>query len=626
MSGKLDITRRDFLNGAALCLAAGTTLSPLEILAREPARYPPALTGLRGSQPGSFEIAHAVALAGKRYPRPTAQTDADYDLVVVGGGISGLAAAHLYRQRAGADRRVLVLDNHDDFGGHARRNEFEVDGETLIGYGGSQSIDTPSAYSAVARGLLEDLGIRVERFYDYFDQDYFRARGMRPSIYFDAAVYGEHRTLPNVFGDYRGAANPDTVSATIDAYPLSESSKRSLERLLAFDADPFAGLDNAEKLRVLRALPYTGFLRKHAGATDEVVALIRDDIKGLWGVGWDALPTIEAWKLGHPGTRGIELEPDAFIGRSFGEEPYIFHFPDGNATIARALVRDLVPGTVDAATVEALVSARVDYAALDTAASSCRVRLNSTAVNVRHTPDDRHVDVTYIRDGRAERVRGRHVILACYNAMIPHICPEVPAAQAEAIGYAEKIPLVYTSIAVRNWLAWAELGTHSVYAPQSRYMHSFGLDFPVSIGDYRYTKDPSTPTVLHGSFVPTEPGRGLTDRQQSVAGRARLYEMSFDDHEQAILAQLDGALSAGGFDAGRDIAAITVNRWPHGYTYEYNPLFEPAEYGRWNGPHITARVPIGRISIANSDASAYAYVDGAIDAAHRAVGEQIWTA
>ena len=154
-------------------------------------------------------------------------------------------------------------------------------------------------------------------------------------------------------------------------------------------------------------------------------------------------------------------------------------------------------------------------------------------------------------------------------------------------------------------------------------MHSFGLDFPVSMGDYRFTQSPDTPTVLHGAFVPTEPDKGLTDKEQNLAGRRRIYEMSYDDHENLLLEQMNGALAGGGFDAERDIAAITINRWPHGYAYEYNDLYDSPDYTPYDGPHIAGRTQIGRISIANSDASAYAYVNAAIDAADRAVNEQI---
>ena len=148
MTKKLSITRRDFMNGFAMSLTASTALSPFELLAMNEQMgkgvfYPPELTGMRGSHPGSFEVAHALARNGARWTEPSDQTDLDYDVVVVGGGISGLSAAHLYRQRNGGEARILILDNHDDFGGHAKRNEFTVDGKQLICYGGSQSIDSP---------------------------------------------------------------------------------------------------------------------------------------------------------------------------------------------------------------------------------------------------------------------------------------------------------------------------------------------------------------------------------------------------------------------------------------------------------------------------------------------------
>ncbi|MGH8165944.1 MAG: twin-arginine translocation pathway signal, partial [Woeseiaceae bacterium] len=248
------------------------------------------------------------------------------------------------------------------------------------------------------------------------------------------------------------------------------------------------------------------------------------------------------------------------------------------------------------------------------------------AVNLSHTPDQKHVDVTYVNDGDVYRVRAKHVVFAGYNAMLPYICGEVPPAQREAIEYAEKVPLVYISIAVRNWNALAEMGYSSVFIPQSKYIYSFGLDFPVSMGDYQFTQDPQQPTILHGSWVPNMPEQGLSAREQHVAGRRQLYELSFDDFETDIVAKMSGSLAPGGFDAERDIAAITVNRWPHGYAYEYNDLCDPEGFTPQNGPHVAGRAQIGRISIANSDASAYAYVDGAVDAADRAVNEQMHTA
>lgn len=622
MTDKLKITRRDFVSGFALSLAAGTSLSPLEILAQQgngaDLYYPPSLTGLRGSHPGSYEIAHAMAWGGATFSRPDAQTDNVYDLVVLGGGLSGLSAAHLYREKVGPDARILILDNHDDFGGHAKRNEFDVNGKKLLCYGGSQSIDTPGHYSQVSSQLLKDVGIDTQRFYDYFDRSYYKDRGLGNGIYFSKEAYGADSVSSNV------TRLPGDADATkvIDSYPLSGASKAAFIRLLQSETDYLQDKSRDEKISLMKAMSYMDFLKNTVGVPEAVTLVLRDTIKGFWGFGWDALSALEGYRMGMPGTHHLGL--GKLQGEAPGrDEPYIFHFPDGNAGVARSLVRKLIPDAVPGRTMEDLVLSRVDYSLLDRTSNNTRIRLNCTGVDARHVDQDRFVDVTYVHQGRTYRVRGKHAILACYNNMVPHICPEISEAQTEAIAAATKIPLVYISVAVRNWRAFENLGYHSFYIPQGKLMHSFGMDFPVSMGGYQFTQRSSQPTVIHGTYCPTAPSQGLTEREQHVAGRRNLFEMSFADLERDIIGQMSGALAGGGFDAQRDIAAITVNRWPHGYAYEYNELFDPPDWNRASGPHQAGSAQMGRISIANSDASAYAYVNGAIDAADRAVNEQI---
>ena len=626
MTKKLNITRRDFMNGVAMSLTAGTALSPLELLAMThqssaDALYPPELIGMRGSHPGSFEVAHALARNGARWTEPTDQTDRDYDLVIVGGGISGLSAAYLYKQRHGKNSRILILDNHDDFGGHAKRNEFTVDGKQLIGYGGSQSIADPSSWSPVGKKLLKDVGVHTERFYDYFDRNYFKDRKLGRGLYFSRDQYGKDYVSDNILGA-KIKDNEQEIIDLINAYPIAEASKTALIKLLSQTENYLLGMGSQEdKINLLRQTSYSDFLRKYVNVSEEVVLLYRDMSRGLWGIGWDALSALDAYKSDMPGTLGLNLK---IAEQSYErDEPYIFHFPDGNAGFARSIVRELIPSAISGTTMEDLVKARVDYAGLDLDSLKVRIRLNSTADKVEHTPSEKTVDVTYIKLGSPYRVRGAHVIMACYNNIIPDICPEVPDAQKEAIAYATKMPLVYISVAVRNWNAFSNLGYRSFYIPQPSLMHSFGLDFPVSMGGYNFTQNPDEPTVIHGTHVPLDPDKGLNAREQCIAGRTRLYEMSFDDFEKNIVSQMSGALRDGGFDAEQDIAAITVNRWPHGYAYEYLDYSDPVEFSPSNGPHIAGRAQIGRISIANSDASAYAYLIGAIDAADRAVNEQL---
>lgn len=606
----------------AMTVAAGSSLSPLELLAREKVPYPPALTGMRGSHPGAFEVAHGLALGGANWARPATQTDKEYDLVVVGGGISGLSAAFLFRQRAGPDARILVIDNHDDFGGHARRNEFDVDGAHLIGYGGSQSIDSPSTYSPAAAGLLRDIGIDVKRFYEYFDRDWAAKRGLDDGVYFSAERYGKDCVRPALLQPY-SLWRANDPQAIIDGYPMSEAARASFLQILTEPRDYLDGMAQGEKTELMRRISYSDYLRKYVGAHDEVIAFLRDSLKGLWGFGFDALSALEGARYTMPGTEhlGHQARPD---GVDLDGEPYIFHFPDGNAGIARALVRRLIPSALPGPdTMEALTVTPVDYSQLDRPSHATRLRLGSTAIDVRHVRDSQAVDVTYVQNAQAQRVRGRHVILACYNRVIPYICNEMPAAQVEAIRTAQKIPLVYITVALRNWRAFDAVGYRSFYVPQADLMHSFGLDFPVSIGDYRFAQSRDEPILVHGTYAPAVPDQGYTEREQHILGRQQMLQMSFADYERQIVRQMNGALGDGGFDAGRDIAGITVNRWPHGYAYEYNELFDPPEWNPKNGPHLAGAAQLGRISIANSDAAAYAYVNGAIDAAVRAVNEQL---
>lgn len=619
---KADITRRDFLNGVALSVAAGA-LAPAALFAEGPAAtpaYPPSALGLRGAHAGAFEVAHALAWEGRQWPRPAALTDRLYDLVVVGAGLSGLAAAHRFRERAGEDARILILDNHDDFGGHAKRNEFTVDGRTLIGYGGSQSIDGPSQYSPGSKAILKSLGVDVAKFYNYFDQNYYVRRGMRTGIFLDKKSYGADALTDVPFPFWSQTPDPDVVKKALKALPLSAAAKSSIKGLVLKDRDFLTGKSVDEKIAFLRSISYEEYLRQHASAPQELILMLRRVPTAIWGVGWDALSALEAARWEMPGTAGLGVAAAIENPHAF-EEPYIFHFPDGNASLARLLVRKLIPAAVPGSTMEDVVTARVDYGMLDVAGSPARIRLNATAVDIRHSPTKKSVDVVYVKGGAVHRVRGRHVIMAGYMAMAPHLCPEMSEEQKEKIRFFTKIPLVYGNVALRNWRAFDKAGFDRIYSPSS-FFEVMALDFPVSIGDYKFAESPDEPVLLHMQHVPIEPGAGLDEKSQHRAGRQRLYALAYDDFESAAVEQLTAMLGPFGFDAERDIAGITINRWPHGYAYEYNDLFDSPDWTPANGPHLAARAAIGRISLANSDSSAYAYVNGAFDAAIRAVEEQ----
>lgn len=631
-----NITRRDFVNGVSLASAAGAFISPMELFAQSGQSasndYPPSLTGMRGSHEGSFEVAHSISWEGKDWGIPKDQTDDIYDMIVVGGGISGLSAAFLYQQKMGGGKKILILDNHDDFGGHAKRNEFEVDGKTIIGYGGSQTIQDPGQYSSEAAKLLKDISIETDRFYDYFDQDYFKKYNMSGATYFQKEHFGQEKVVRNpfqsnagVFGDATDGFDKAARIEKIRDFPISKEGQDAIIEFLFNPQDHLSELSTDEKIKKLNSMSYTDYLKEYCGFTKEASDIIRDTSKGIWGTGWDALSALEAIRMWQPGMQHYEDVAEVIFEDAKESEPYIAHFPDGNAGVARSLVRKLIPDAVPGSTMEDLVYSRVNYQILDDQNNDNRIRLSSTAVNVKHAIDQSHVDVTYVKNNKTYRVRGKHVVLACYNNIIPYICPEVPEKQREAIEYATKVPLVYTNIVLRNWRAFADLNFNRINIPRDQLTQDYYLDFPVSMGGYNFSENPDHPIVVHGTFVPTIPDEGFSHKEQSQMGRMKVYQLNYDDFEKSIFDHFDGFLKGSGFDVERDIAAITVNRWPHGYAWEYNHLYDPIEYNPKNGPHILGASQIGRISIANSDASAYAYVNGAIDAAVRAVNEQINT-
>ena len=612
----LRISRRDFLNGVALTIASGLTSA--EQLAAASANYPPALTGLRGQHDGSFEIAHALARDHMDFRTEDVAIEENYDLVVVGAGISGLAAAWYYRRAAG-DARILVLDNCDDFGGHAKRNEFTHGQRLIIGYGGSQSLQSPKTlYSEVAKGLLRDLGVDIGRFETAFDRKLYRSLGLSRAIFFareafgrDALVRGDTLALPE--GDGLPATrNGRPPEAFVAALPISDAGKAQLVALYDAARDPLADRSVDEKLRLLRTTSYRDYLIRYCGCGDEVANCFQGRTLDFFGLGCDAVPAADVRDFGYPGFAGLTLP---VVDNPERSEPYIYHFPDGNASLARLLVRSLLPAAAPGNTMDDIVLAPFDYAALDRADQNTRIRVNATCVSVRDSGDD--VFVGYLRNGVPHRVEAKHVMLACFHSIIPHLMPELPQAQREALAQNVKTPLVYTNVLVRDWQAWARLGVSDIVAPMS-FHNRVSLDFPVSLGGYRHPRDPAEPMVLHMVHVPGAPNSGLDARTQFRLGRNKLLHMTFADFEEKIRDELDRMLRAGGFSGARDILAITVNRWSHGYGYAANSLFDGDDYEE---TLQRARQPVGRVAIANSDAGGDAYAHLAIDHAARAVRE-----
>ncbi|MBV6662789.1 NAD(P)-binding protein [Pseudomonas yamanorum] len=618
----MDITRRDFLNGVAITIAAGMT--PLQILQAAPdgRYYPPALTGLRGSHAGSFEIAHQMGWEKKAFDTDKLPITEDYDLVVVGGGLSGLSAAWFYREKH-PKAKILILENHDDFGGHAKRNEFQAGGRLIIGYGGSEAFQSPNhLYSKEVNGLLKKLGVNIKRFETAFDRQFYPGLGLSRGVFFDKENFGEDKLVtgdptPMVADDIApDQLHARSISDFINDFPLPEADRQALIALHVAPKDYLPGKSAEEKAEYLAATSYRDFLLKDVGLSEGAVKYFQSRTNDFMALSIDAVASADAYSVGFPGFGGMNLAPISEEAAAEMEEPYIYHFPDGNASLARLLVRSLIPAVAPGHTMDDIVLAPFDYAKLDQPKTPVRVRLNSTAVSVRNVGDGVHIG--YSRGGQLAQVRGKRCILACYNMMIPYLLRDLPAEQAQALSQNVKYPLVYTKVVVRNWTSFQKLGVHEIYAATQPYSR-IKLDYPVSMGGYEHPRDPTQPIGLHMVYVPTSPNSGMNGRDQARAGRGKLYGQTFEQLEAQLRDQLQRMLGPGGFNHQTDILAITVNRWSHGYATFSNSLFDDADESE--KLKDLARKPLGHVSIANSDAAWSAYAHAAIDEAYRAVGE-----
>jgi spermidine dehydrogenase len=537
-----------------------------------------------------------------------------YDLIVVGGGLSGLAAAYFFRKEQGPNSKILILENHEDFGGHATRNEFRSGDRTLLMNGGTLNIEDFSAYDEPSQALIRELGIDVGRYAEFNHAELYPSLGLSRGVFFDEETFGVDRLVVG--------QDELELREFLAKTPLSEPARKDIARLYEDRVDYLPDLSLEEKTRALSRMSYLQFLTDLVKVDASVLPYFQTWWQWYWAIGSDALPAELARGTGFPGFQGMgfpESEPSGW----WPESEQFFRFPDGNASIARLLVRSMIPASAPGSNAEDIVTAQFDYAQLDRDGAPVRVRLNSTAVRVRHVGDKesaKEVEVTYVRSRQARRVRGRSCVLACYNQMIPYMCPELPEAQRTALSYALKAPMVYTNVLIRNWKAFQRLGLSGAFCPGS-YHEAVVLGTPISIGEYRCPRTPDEPMVLQLYRMPLAPG--LPAPEQWKIGRKEWAP--FETYEREVRDQLGRMLSAGGFDPARDIEAITVNRWSHGYAYGYDPATNEVDFVS-DSPEkkrnlLLARRPFGRIAIANSDAAANAMTQGAMGEAHRAVRE-----
>ena len=607
------ITRRDFVNGTLM--AAGTSMLPFGttsqavLAALDPSHYPPALTGLRGSHVGSYTNAHNRALAKKSYWGPTTELKEEYDLVVVGGGISGLSAGYFYQKKHGKDKKVLILDNHDDFGGQCTRNEHTIDGNRRLSYGGSQTLVRPQHGGKVVLSLLKDIGVDLERFKTAYDSDFFKRNNLGSVTYFNKKIFGEDKVVKHPYCNYPNYIEgllPGKLSHEEAAQqaPLSEKGKEQLLRVLKGGLHAIK-VPRGELRKYFRSHSYYDYLKDTLGVDDPgVFRMARHSALDWAGSGADVMSIGQAKGCGALGFAPVAVYDE--------DNPYIHHFPDGNATVVRLLVKKMIPNVGAGNNAEEIILSKFNYSELDKSSNIFRIRLNSTVVKVKHSGDPKsssEVFVNYINDNKSYQVKGKGVVMACYNTMIPHIVPDLPKEQAAALRLQVRSPLQYTTVGLKNWRAMKEMEIGLAMSPGN--MHQVVLmDFPVSMGGYEYTKTPEDPCVIQMISCPYGETVGAPRLEQVREARYRMLSLQFKDYEQEIREHLSGMLPKALFDFDRDVKSITVNRWAHGYTN--------------GGPGDSTRIgrqPFGRITIANADSAPGSDVKVAMMMAWRAVKE-----
>ena len=609
------ISRRDFVNGA-LVAGAGLLLNGrAAAMTTTPADAWNGYGGVgdyRASNGNTYDVMTAAhAMRDGAFER-TAATDTGemYDLVSVGGGLSGLAAAVFFQKNKGG--RCLVIDNHPIFGGEAKRNEFLVDGQRLVAHQGS------------AIFLVPQKGGYTDRFYEMIGMDrstfdYQKWRGPSPEMVLHQSPYAE----PKDYGFYFGAQfgkRPgvwvvDPWGRKLDGAPLSDAVKADLMRWRTVaDDGPRPQTEGDAVSRQLDTITLEEHLMARHRITRETVRDFLSPVEGGgYGLGPDALSAYCAY--------AIETEFPGDGDSALGDQM----FPDGNTGFARLMVKTLIPDAFAGAhTVEAVWRNRVNFAALDRAGQNTRIRLNATVVRVEHAGSPAsapHVVVTYAKGKQLFRVKARAVVMAGGSWTSKHIVRDLPASHRDAYAQFYRSPCLMANVAVRNWRFLYKLGMSGC-----RWFEGLGNYLSVrrmaTMGGESPTIVPDSPTVLTIKVLFAQPG--LPIAEQGAQGRAKLLGTSFAQYERAFREQLADMFAPGGFDPRRDIAGIILNRWGHAYVNPH-PGFFFGVGGKPAPRDVLRDAPHGRIAFANTDLAGAMDHRNSIREADRAVRQLVGT-
>src|ERR1700761_7235161 len=602
------ITRRDFLNGTLLASGAAlvSAACPFQLMAAEDWNGDSGIGDYAGANGNTHQVmadGHTIRdHAFDRAPATIEDTGEIFDCVVVGGGISGLAAALFFARGTSGKKTCLVLENHVIFGGEAKRNEFNVDGQKLIASQGSAMWFQPMP-GTFLQHFYDSVGIDPRQFQYQRDTSGI-ATGVTPyagdgsnfGFFFGADAQHPHGTWLT-----------DPWTKKLEGAPIPAEAKRELLAMREVpDRRPVPRRHGDAFARQLDSITLEEDLMMRHGLSHETIRRYLSPVSGGGsGIGADALSAYS------------DYAPDLLFPWEKQHGPQMF--PGGNTGVARHMVKALVPAAIPgAATMAGICQARVNFAALDQQRQPTRIRLRSTVISIGHDGDAAraaHVNLVYLREGRFYRVRARAVVLANGNWTINSIVRDLPAEYRHAYAQFFRAPCIMANVAVRNWRFLAKMGIS-----QCQWFDGIGNYLAVrrvaTFGGGAPVLSPDSPTVLTLKILFANPGK--PPPEQINTGRYQMMTTPFSVYEKQLREQFASMFGGHGFDGRRDIAGIILNRWGHAYLTP-QPDFFFGKDGKPAPAELMRRHPFGRIAFANSDLSGIMDHRASITEAHRAV-------
>ena len=607
------ITRRDFVYGSSLMLA-GTLVGGNESLQASVNNlsdysfdvsanwYGPGGIGdyakSHGNTPELIKTAHQIR-SGKfsNQEKMAIDTNEEFDLVVVGGGFSGLSAAYHFN-RLNPSGRVLVLDNHPIFGGEAKRNDFIVNGMHISGPQGSNDFGLPSL-----DGGPDDYftALNMPREFNYTEPTGSAVDMRIPIDNYDYLTWQERSYDVGHFFD--GAATPwvkDVWESGLQSTPWSKEVQAAFQRVRSIEG-------SKQTDQWLDTVTLKSYYEKNLGLPPEVIAFYDPIMASIIGLGCDGISAYWGKYFDMPGFK----KPDLY------DAGYLQSFPGGNAGIARHFVKKLNPEAIEGKSFEEILFGKINFAKLDHADKTVRMRLNSTVVGVEHISEmsnKEHVQITYANGEVLSKLKAKAVVMASGGWVNRHVLKDMPDSYHSAYAKFGHSPVLVANVALTNW----------------RFLERLGVTAALWNGGFGFTCNIRRPMVVDGQSQPLDPDKpivmtfyapifksGLSRKNQGIIGRAELLGTSFADYERQIREQMTAMFSAGGFDPVRDIAGIILNRWGHAYV---NPDlgFMFGSNNELSAPDVI-RQPYGRIAIGHSELRGHQYWNGAAGEGRRAV-------